>query len=138
MPKTHRQFIYRKLAQAYINANYSGTFIKELEEEYRFAHPDLADALANALYGLALVTDILEQFGKTISGAPEINWGSWAGTNRPRRDIRDEQEFDDADYDVKGELPDASNKDEQEYNPKDYTAEEPIPDEISELHPDDK
>ncbi len=89
MPKTHRQLIQRKLAQGYININYAGTFVKEIAEEYRPVHPELAEALDNALLGLAMVTDILEKFGMVISGAPNINWYSWAGTNRPTHDKED-------------------------------------------------
>lgn len=92
MPKTHRQKIQRKLAQAFININYSGNYIHDIAEEYRPVHADLAEALDNALLGMAMVTDILEAFAKRISGAEEINWNSWAGTARPRRDIEDTAE----------------------------------------------
>ncbi len=86
MPKTHRQLIQRKLAQAYINISYSGNYLKELSEEFRPLHPELADVLDNAMIGLAIVSDVLEEFGIKISGAPNINWYSWAGTNRPTHD----------------------------------------------------
>ncbi len=91
MPKTHRQLIQRKLAQAYINISYSGNYLKELSEEFRPLHPELADILDNAMTGLAIVSDVIEKFGMKISGAPNINWYSWSGTNRPtHNDTEDE------------------------------------------------
>ncbi len=100
MPKTHRQLIQRKLAQGVININYAGTYFHEIAEEYRPVHPELAEALDNALYGLAMVTDIAEKFAMAISGAPNINWNTWAGTNRPTHDdsiaLSDDGESDSA------------------------------------------
>jgi hypothetical protein len=84
MPKSHRDLIQRKLAQAYINIYWAGSYLLDLFDEFDNVHPEYAEILKQILLGLDIQTDLLEMFGKKISGRDVIDWQAWAGTGRPR------------------------------------------------------
>lgn len=87
MPKTHRDLIKRKLAQAYININWAGKYLLQLKQEFDPIHPEIGQYLEEALEGLAIETDILTHIAKNITGAEQINWQAWAATGRPTQPL---------------------------------------------------
>ncbi len=93
MPKTHRDLIHRKLAQAYININWAATYLLELHNEFMPIHPELGEMLKVVLEGLDIQTDILTMFGKEISGMENIDWQAWAATGRPTHGIDNTLEY---------------------------------------------
>ncbi len=89
MPKTQRDLYRRRLAQAYININWSATYILELYNIFNPVHPELAAYLMNTLEGLEVVTDLLTRFAQESWGHTEINWASWSADGRPTHGIQD-------------------------------------------------
>ena len=83
MPKTTRDNIKRKLAQAYINLNYVGMYLTELETIFRAQHPDLADILDAILPGIITIQEVLKTFAYKSWNDDNPNWQAWAATGRP-------------------------------------------------------
>lgn len=82
MPKTQRDIYRRTLAQAYINLNWAGTYILDLYNTFNPVHPELGVMLAAVLEGIALNTEVLQQFAGDAWGNYNPDWQSWAATGQ--------------------------------------------------------
>jgi len=83
MPKTKRDYIKRTLAQAYINLEWSGTYLANVYELYKNQHPELAELLSLSVEGIINIENLLELFAKETFGVQQPNWYAWAARGKP-------------------------------------------------------
>ena len=60
MPRNTREWARRKLQEAVLHFNYSGTHLNQVREVYNKDHPDIGGVLENCM-------EVLEELEKTIS-----------------------------------------------------------------------
>ena len=60
MPRNTREWARRKLQEACLHFNYSGTHLNQVREVYEADHPEISGVLENCM-------EVLEELEKTIS-----------------------------------------------------------------------
>lgn len=87
MAKTKRDQIKRTIAQAWINIDWSGQYLDEVEKIFREQHPELADILMASMEGLVIVQETLKTWSEKVWAVENPDWISWAATGRPRKEL---------------------------------------------------
>jgi len=77
MPKTHRDYLKRQIAQIYLGLERAMTSTLELKGVFEEDHPELAVALEVVLQASLASQEILRKFWAEAWGQEDPRWESW-------------------------------------------------------------
>jgi len=77
MPQTRRDFMKRTLGQAHNHLESAAEDIITLEQQFRPAHPDLADLLGLMLTGIDTIMGLMDTFADRAWGYHPDNYNVW-------------------------------------------------------------
>lgn len=94
MPKTKRDLLKRRLAQAHHDLHKAAENIIPLEQQFRGPHADLANILALALVGLDNLLQLIDVFADRAWGYHPDDYETWRNPRKTKPGETDDSEDD--------------------------------------------
>lgn len=84
MASTKRTFLRKRIAQAHNNLNRAAEDLIYLQDVFKDAHGDLADALSAMIYGISMLCDSIDAFCDRAWGYHPEHYDKWRNLPPPK------------------------------------------------------